>query len=144
MKDKDLAKICAFKIENGNVFYQKNIKTEEEKEILEYFNKNIKKYTFLGLILPCVSFLLIFLLTTLYLIIKEFKGNFNSLVFIIFVILVFAFLGFVLFYKIVIKKEKCYLTKKYNAYQYKYISNDEYKKICYGLKREDISNEKKL
>lgn len=143
MKNKDLAKVCYFKIENNKVLYSKTIKTEEKEEILKVFNENIKKYTFLGLILPCGSFLTIFLITALYLISNEYKGNFNTLIFVIFITFLFGFLGIALLYKILIKRDKCYLTMKYNSYRYKYISKDEYEKICCFLK-ERVNHEKKL
>lgn len=138
LRKKEIASRCSFEIVENNVFYKKSLNNEEKKELLDIFNKNIKKTTFLGIILPCNVFLLIFLVTILFMLCNQKKGNFgnevfNIYMFLFFISIILGVLGIVLFYKWKIKKEKCYLTISYKAYQYKYISNNDYKKICQFL-----------
>lgn len=139
MKDREIAKICNFTIKDNNVFLKKDIENKEKEGIYNIFMKNIKKITFLGLILPCASFLFIFLVSTLLIAIKANKGKiendvFNETVFLFFISILFLILGLILSYKIV-KRNKCYLTINNKALQYKYISKEEYNKICDFLKK---------
>lgn len=138
LRKKEIASRCSFEIVKNKVFYKKSLNNEEKKELLEIFNRNVKKTTFLGIILPCDAFLLIFLVTILFILCNQKKGNFgdevfNIYMFLFFISIIFGVLGIILFYKWKIKKEKCYLTISYKAYQYKYISNNDYKKICQFL-----------
>lgn len=135
---KKVASQCTFEINNNKFFYKKRLDDEEKRKLLDAFNKNVVKTTFLGIILPCVTFLFIFLITILFLFCCQRKGNlsdgeFNIFAFLFFVSLIFGLLGIKLFYKWKIKKEKCYLTISNRSYQYKYISNADYKKICQFL-----------
>lgn len=150
MKDKEMALSCIFRFdEKDNVCYAKINKNHKKGELLEIFHKNIKKFTFLGIILPCVSFLLIFLLTILFITYEEIKGNFiteefNLFVSLSFLSLLFLVLGVILLYKLIVKKEKCYLTMYYGAYRYKYISYKKYKNIVSFLNERTENYEKNL
>lgn len=132
MTNKQMAKICSYN------FDKKSCEIQEKKRLLEIFDKNVEKFTFLGIILPCISFLLIFLITTLVMFHMQIKGNFisdnfNLFMSFLFISIFFLVLGLILLYKWVIKKEKCYLTLYYGAYYYKHISNEKYNNICNNL-----------
>lgn len=136
--------MCSFnKNKNGQYYIKKYFIELEKKEILDIFMKNIKKHTFLGLILPCALFLALFLTSTFFAFFEQEKGNFefvgkeNSIIFLHFISFIFLFLGIVLLFRIVCKKEKCYLSKKSNQNRYVFISYKEFCDIYTYLKEEE-------
>lgn len=135
--DEWLSEVCCFYKRENNVFYVKTMfKGLPRTYVLTIFRKNIKKYSVLGLILPCALFLSLFLVSVAILLLEKQRGNFgvaesvNSLIFLSFLSLLFIILGIVLLYRIILKKERCYLSKKSGRYRYTYIKKKEYCDIC--------------
>lgn len=136
LKEKDIAKICDFKFDiNNEVIYKKYLENGEKEKIKDIFLKNVKKYTFLGLIFPCVTFLCIFLITILFIVWKEINGNFKVIdnLYLLFLACLFLILGLCLLFKWKKRKVKCYISMYYDSLCYKYISDERFKKICLFL-----------
>lgn len=128
---------------NFRKFNQEQIllKNNEIKElpstIFEFYKENVKKYTFLGLILPLFVFLLISLISfNLGFIFQNnaifgFDGDFSNQSLCLYLIgcLFFVFL-LILFVKFVILKERVYFTKIGGQYRYKHIKYNEFLKMC--------------
>ena len=142
--DEWMSEVCSFnKTKNGEYYIKNQFVDVGKKEILRIFNKNIKKHSFLGLILPCALFLVLFLLSVFFIVFEQEKGNFElvgkgrSLIFLSFVSLLFLVLGIILLFKTLVKKEKCYLSKKAGQYRYTFISSKKYCEICAYLSEEE-------
>lgn len=135
--------VCSFAIDkNNNIFLKRQINGLDKRYLMNIFDKNIKKYTFLGLILPCIMFLGISLITSGLIAFFCYKGNFKdediykSFIFLLFICLIIFALGCYLLVRI-LKKDKCFLTKEGKYYRQRYISNNEYNKIHEFIERMD-------
>lgn len=139
-----MSEVCSFNKNKNGQYYIKNYFAElGKKEILNIFIKNIKKHTFLGLILPCTLFLTLFLISTFFAVLEQKKGKFgfvgkeNSIIFLFFISFIFLLLGIILFFRVTYKKEKCYLSKKSGQNRYVFISYKEFCDIYTYLKEEE-------
>src|SRR5690554_1556869 len=81
----------------------------------------LRKYSFLGLVLPAISFLLLSLVISLYVILNE-----GELFFLLFLSMFFSMLFCGLAYKILVKKQKCLYIKSGKRYRYQHINPSEY------------------
>lgn len=133
-----VSRVCSFNFSKDNHYssrkYHLNL---ENNKVLEFFKRNIKKYTFLGLYLPCAVFLFVFLASISFWFMFKREANFtemNVLIFYLFLGTLFLMFGIIKLIQI-IKGKKCYISKIRGQIGYRYINNDEYKKICEELSR---------
>ena len=129
-----ISKVCSFNT-NGQKVTRNYMNFVDDKITLDIFKKNVKKYTFLGVYLPCAVFLLVFLVSiSLYLLNKS-KADFyemNVLIFYLFLGILFLLLGIIKFVQIV-RGDKCYIGKIKGQVGYRFIKKEEYIKICEEL-----------
>ena len=110
--------------------------------IYHLFLSNVSRFTKLGLILPCFVFLFISLISFSSVLILQNKGNFgfaplndNQLMFIYFISIFMFFIFLIYLYKIVIKKEVVFFTKKNGQNRLKHLSKKDYKKMIEIFKK---------
>src|SRR5690554_411964 len=89
--------------------------------LYQKYQRCLRKYSFLGLVLPAISFLLLSLVISLYVILSNGKS-----IFLLFLSLFFFILFFGLAYKILFKKQKCLYIKRGKRYRYQHINPSEY------------------
>ena len=124
------------KFDNENIILR-NPKLKLRIDLIYHlFLTNVSKFTKLGLILPCFVFLIISLISFSSAFFLQNKRNFgfvpfndNQLMFLYF-ISIFLFLIFLIYlYKIVVKKEVVFFSKKNGQNRLVHLSQKEYKKM---------------
>lgn len=131
-----VSKVCSFNINQEKVT-RNYMHYVDNKTTFEIFKKNINKYTFLGLYLPCALFFFVFLVSISFWCLNKNKADFNEmnvLIFYLFLGILFLLLGIIKLIQI-IRGDKCYIGRKRGQLGYRYIKKEEYIKICKELNR---------
>jgi len=127
-EDEWLKNICSFKKINENeIKLVKNEIDELPSTILSFFQSNINKMSFLGLILPCIVFLVFSLISFTTGIILQNNLNFEKCAkMVIFIGFIYLFLSIGLLMELILG-EKVYLTLISNQTRLKRVSKKQYK-----------------
>ena len=122
-----LKKINSFSSISQNQIILKNKDINElPSTIWTFFERNVSKISFLGLIFPCALFLVISLISLTLFFIFQYKLNFENFAKIQFLFsLLYFLLSVILFFKI-IHGEKLYITRENFQTRFKHLSKKEY------------------